>query len=662
MKTGHDHLKVKGPDRTVERIAIYSNCVYRVWLKFICLVLKYILGTNTGVNEQAAVKGAEEDIHLKVREPGRTALHVAAYYGRQTLVKLFLETNINMNEQDDEGRTALMLAVQRGHSGVVAELVKAGADVSIKDKKGMTAVLLAKSYDMVCQLVGDVDHLLREDRNHILWHACDVGDLSMVQSVIEAGCDVDHIHKGQTPLMMATLRGHDNIVKELILANCNVNVKSSVLFRDVANTLNVAKVIQAKGHYWTAALVCGLLPWMQFQMDVEAALWNDPVWGCLVLLVMSVLAISGIRLMPGSWIAMLLGTGMVAITAVMAMKVAMVAGPVAWTVSLVAVVAIPLVVRVGKASMADVTKEVAGTVVLTAFRMCTALALLFMVPVILVWSSRDITGTEIVVGVLIMVVVVLLRKMLLEKMVLVQWDVVMALLEGVIQNVEIIVIASSCMIVGASKAFLLHEGQTAQWMVELLTAVTLLVWFLLMVLKTQATEMTLYRGAAGFLVFEAIKLMRMENALVLPDNPHLVLVLVVLLLVRGLVDILTASVRKAALLKGVVVLLHLVIAVVEAYLALVISKPEGAELWFGTFNLGEMVNLTLALAVMASIWDQNFTALHCAASYNHTKCGVLLVEAGADVLARNMHHSNPLEIASKEFADKVKKALSFTTK
>ena len=78
----------------------------------------------------------------------------------------------NINEQDDKGRTALMLAVERGHSAVVAELVKAGADVSLRDKKGMTAVLLAKSYDMVGQLVRDVNDLSREDRSRILWHAC----------------------------------------------------------------------------------------------------------------------------------------------------------------------------------------------------------------------------------------------------------------------------------------------------------------------------------------------------------------------------------------------------------------------------------------------------------------------------------------------------------
>ena len=654
------HLKVKESrsGRTVLHVAAYYIC--KVWLMFISVLMKFILATTTGVDEQAAVRGAEEDMHLEVRGSGRTALHVASCYGHQALVKLFLETNISLNEQDDEGRTALMLAVQRGHSGVVAELVKAGADISIKDKKGMTAVLLAKSYDMVRQLVGDADSLSREDRSRILWHACDVGDLSMVRSVIEAGCDVDHIHKGQTPVMMATLRGYDNIVKELILANCVVNFKGNVLFRDVAITLNLARLIQTKNTFWMAVLVCILLPWIQLQMDVITAMWIDPVWGSLVLLVMSVLAFLGAQLMPRTWIVMLLQSQMFAIAIIVAMRLATVFGQVAWTGSVMAIVAIPLVIRGTKATMAAVIKEVAGTVVFVTLGMCAGLVILFMVPVIFVWTPRDMSRTEVVAVVLIMVVVVTLMAMLLKGMVPVQWNLLKAFLEGVILNVELFVIASSCMMM-ARKTFVLHEIQTTQSMLELLMTVIIFKWFLLMVLTTQATEMALYRGAAGILVFEAIKLLKMENALVSPDKPQLVLLLVALLLVRGLADILTASVRKAALLKGVVVLLHLVVAVVEAYLALLISK-EGGEICTGTFNFGDFVNLTVALAVMASVGANTVTALHYAASYNHIECGVLLVEAGADVFAKNMHLRNPLQIGSESFVEEVQKALSFTTR
>ena len=95
------------------------------------------------------------------------------------------------------------------------------------------SVLEAESYAAVCQLLKDVEAavhieaLSTEERSHVLWYACDGGDLSRVKSVIRAGCDVDHFHRGHTPLMMASIRGHDNVVKELILAGCKVDLRSS---------------------------------------------------------------------------------------------------------------------------------------------------------------------------------------------------------------------------------------------------------------------------------------------------------------------------------------------------------------------------------------------------------------------------------------------------
>ena len=89
------------------------------------------------------------------------------------------------------------------------------------------SVLGAESYAAVRHLVTDIEVLSREEQNHVLWYACDGGDLSMVKSVIRAGCDVDHFHRGHTPLMMASIRGHDDVVKELILAGCKVDLWSS---------------------------------------------------------------------------------------------------------------------------------------------------------------------------------------------------------------------------------------------------------------------------------------------------------------------------------------------------------------------------------------------------------------------------------------------------
>ena len=89
------------------------------------------------------------------------------------------------------------------------------------------SVLGAESYATVCHLVTDVEALSTEERSHVLWYACDGGDLTMVKSIIRAGCDVDYFHRGHTPLMMASIRGHDDVVKELILAGCKVDLWSS---------------------------------------------------------------------------------------------------------------------------------------------------------------------------------------------------------------------------------------------------------------------------------------------------------------------------------------------------------------------------------------------------------------------------------------------------
>ena len=639
------HLKVRGSGRSVLYTAVYYVC--QAWVKFYLLVM-FILR----VDEQAAgeVVRAKADYYGKVKGSGRTALHIAAYYGHQSLVKLFLETEVNINEQDDEGRTALMLAVERGHRvRVVAELVKAGADVSLKDKKGMTAVQLAKGYDMVEQLVREVGDLSREDRSRILWHACDFGDLSMVRSVIEAGCDVDHIHKGQTPVMMATLRGHDSIVKELILANCDVQIRGSVLYRDMANTLNLARLIRAKRFYWIATVVCVLLPWM------KATLWVDPVWGSLVLLVMSVLAVVGILLMPGSRTMMLLGSWTVAIALIVALTVTMVAGPVVAVLSVV----IPLGIRGPKATVVAVIREVVGSILLATLMVFAILGMLLLVPVILVWSPQGLVTTREAGAVfLIFVAVILTIVMLMKKMLLAQWDLALAVLEGVIVNVELFVIASSCMMIGR-KSFVFTESHTAQGIADLLMTVMIFIWFLLMVLRTHAAEMAVYRGAAGFVVFESTKLLKMEDLLVSLDKLHLALMVVVT--VRLLAGMLSIVTKRTVLLKGVVVVLHLMVAVAEAYLALVISK-KGEKLLIATVNMRDFVNLTTVLVMVLSVEGANDAALHYAASYNRIKCGVLLVEAGADVRAKNRHRCTPMEIGSKTFVGEVQKALSFTTK
>ena len=285
---------------------------------------------------------ANADGQLKVRESGRNALHVASYYGRQALVKLFLETNISLNEQDDEGRTALMLAVQRGHSGIVAELVKAGADCKIQDWEGMTAILLADRYNAVRPLLNDMCDLSKEEQNHIFWCACESGDLRMVQSALGLRCDVNHIHNGQTPLMIATLRGYDGIVKELILAGCKVNTQSHVYYTDLKSYVNMAIVLWPQVAAWLAMLVAMLSP-VTLGLAAETAVGS--VAGSVAAIMALVVALLGSLFVPGSGAGALLGAGVAGIAVAFLVAVAAVSGPVAWTVSMMMAMVANLIVQ-----------------------------------------------------------------------------------------------------------------------------------------------------------------------------------------------------------------------------------------------------------------------------------------------------------------------------
>ena len=56
------------------------------------------------------------------------------------------------------------------------------------------------------------------------------------------------------------------------------------------------------------------------------------------------------------------------------------------------------------------------------------------------------------------------------------------------------------------------------------------------------------------------------------------------------------------------------------------------------------------------------TALHFAAEENSIECGVLLVEAGADMRTRNKNSKSPLDLASHDFQRAIQQAQSFSTK
>ena len=95
----------------------------------------------------------------------------------------------------------------------------------------------------------------------------------------------------------------------------------------------------------------------------------------------------------------------------------------------------------------------------------------------------------------------------------------------------------------------------------------------------------------------------------------------------------------------------------------------GAAEWGSDEMVCELIRAGASVNVVTSSewWEvyrlaAGSTALHFAAKNNCIKCGVLLVEAGADMTVRNKDSKSPLDLGSGDFQQTIRQAQSFSTK
>lgn len=87
------------------------------------------------------------------RSYGLTALHAAAWNGRNEVVRVLLHGGADMNIRGYSHETPLMAAVYKGYLSVVEKLLAAGADVTIREtERGYTALHYAASHNRVAHV------------------------------------------------------------------------------------------------------------------------------------------------------------------------------------------------------------------------------------------------------------------------------------------------------------------------------------------------------------------------------------------------------------------------------------------------------------------------------------------------------------------------------
>ncbi|KAK0480427.1 ankyrin repeat-containing domain protein [Armillaria luteobubalina] len=103
----------------------------------------------------------EHDIDMSIQFKGQTPIMLAAGYGFDEIVKLFLERkDDDPNAPGENGRTALHAAIEGSQHGSIDLLLKSGhVDVNRKDSKGRTALSIAAGLGDVQSVKMLVDHM-----------------------------------------------------------------------------------------------------------------------------------------------------------------------------------------------------------------------------------------------------------------------------------------------------------------------------------------------------------------------------------------------------------------------------------------------------------------------------------------------------------------------
>jgi ankyrin repeat protein len=183
------------------------------------LILAAARGDGEIVNTLLA-RGADVNA---VDNEKRNAIQVAAYNGYDTIVRKLLEHKADVNSSGGPNGNALISASLWGHKEVVRTLLQNGA--------------------VVCQQF-DLNRF-----KNALEAACWGGDQEIFQMLIEHAVRVEHFNAGRSLnecLIMACIRGHDQIVRLLFNYQIDVNAQhyrfGSPLF--IASESGHAQIVQ----------------------------------------------------------------------------------------------------------------------------------------------------------------------------------------------------------------------------------------------------------------------------------------------------------------------------------------------------------------------------------------------------------------------------------
>lgn len=132
-----------------------------------------------------------------------TLLHIAALYGNEQMVELFLQKQINPNAKNSLGCTPLHNAVWKGNVDSCVKLIKAGANIDEEDYDGNTPL-----------------HYAAIRNNNVI-----------ISTLICYKANIDALNKERrTPLHEAIILGNDEALDHLLKLGANDKIEDIYSF------------------------------------------------------------------------------------------------------------------------------------------------------------------------------------------------------------------------------------------------------------------------------------------------------------------------------------------------------------------------------------------------------------------------------------------------
>jgi len=157
----------------------------------------------------------------------RTPLIIASNLGYLSIVKLLVQYNADINQQDSLGFTPLMFAAKEGHREIVKYLLELNADIKLKELSGKTALKLAvdeKHSKMVELFATQTKSSKKKIDLEALVFAVEKRNIELVKSMLDSSGKLNLKNRhGANALIKAVSLDQIEIVELLIKAGTDVN-------------------------------------------------------------------------------------------------------------------------------------------------------------------------------------------------------------------------------------------------------------------------------------------------------------------------------------------------------------------------------------------------------------------------------------------------------